>query len=246
MSAEWTFCWAVPKELELQVCWVWHQFENCIDWSNFSQAGQSQNWPSNLSCMFCAKNFLNCSGQNQSQSILARCFWQKRKWRCKIFLLGKLTTTIVLKFLIAILANHPKIQTRMKKEIDHVLREAEPRLEDRDMLPYVNTVSSARTRGTTLSGISTMRHITSKWLTHLKKNAIFKGRFACDGVKTKTKQQFAASICLTPLAVLLTCVVVFRRNCVFCRCSTSSSAMWPDRLSWDFTWRWRRENWEGT
>ncbi len=55
---------------------------------------------------------------------------------------GMVSSLLVLRTMIAILANHPEIQTRMQKEIDHVLGEAEPRLEDRDKLPYVNAVSS--------------------------------------------------------------------------------------------------------
>ncbi len=59
-----------------------------------------------------------------------------------VFAAGIVTTLVVLRSLIAILVNHPELQTRMQKEIDHVLGEAEPRLEDRDKLPYVNAVSS--------------------------------------------------------------------------------------------------------
>ncbi len=42
--------------------------------------------------------------------------------------------------LIAILANHPEIQTRMQREIDEKIGDAEPRLKDKDQLHYVNAV----------------------------------------------------------------------------------------------------------
>ena len=38
------------------------------------------------------------------------------------------------------MANHPEIQTRMQKEIDEKIGDVEPRLEDKDKLPYVNAV----------------------------------------------------------------------------------------------------------
>ncbi len=54
--------------------------------------------------------------------------------------LGLSSITEGLLSLIGILANHPEVQTRMQREIDHVLGEAEPRLEHRDKLHYVNAV----------------------------------------------------------------------------------------------------------
>ncbi len=42
--------------------------------------------------------------------------------------------------LIAIMANHPEIQTRMQREIDEKIGDAEPRLKDRAKMHYVNAV----------------------------------------------------------------------------------------------------------
>ncbi len=54
-----------------------------------------------------------------------------------------ITTSTSTRSVIAILANHLELQTRMQKEIDHVLGETEPRLQDKDQLHYVNAVHTA-------------------------------------------------------------------------------------------------------
>ncbi len=38
------------------------------------------------------------------------------------------------------MANHPEIQTRMQREIDEKIGEAEPRLKDKEEMPYTNAV----------------------------------------------------------------------------------------------------------
>ncbi len=60
---------------------------------------------------------------------------------CYLYHSGLNTTSNGLRALLAILANHPEIQTRMQKEIDEKIGEAEPRLQDRENMHYVNAVS---------------------------------------------------------------------------------------------------------
>ncbi len=60
---------------------------------------------------------------------------------CSIFLnLGIETTSSSLRALIAHVANHPELQTRMQQEIDEKIGEAEPRLKDKEKMHYVNAV----------------------------------------------------------------------------------------------------------
>ncbi len=61
---------------------------------------------------------------------------------CLSLNLGLPSTTNSARALIALLANHPEIQTRMQREIDEKIGEAEPRLKDKDQLPYTIAVRS--------------------------------------------------------------------------------------------------------
>ncbi len=58
--------------------------------------------------------------------------------------LGLISTSRSILALIAILANHPELQTRMQQEIDQVLGNAEPRLEDKEKLPCECGVLSSK------------------------------------------------------------------------------------------------------
>ncbi|XP_064113184.1 cytochrome P450 2L1-like isoform X1 [Macrobrachium nipponense] len=54
---------------------------------------------------------------------------------------GSETTSSTIRWLIALLATHPEIQTKMQKEIDEVVpRDTLPSLQDKDRLPYTEAV----------------------------------------------------------------------------------------------------------
>ena len=53
---------------------------------------------------------------------------------------GMVSTSASTRALIALLANHPEIQTRMQREIDEKIGEAEPRLKDKEEMPYTMAV----------------------------------------------------------------------------------------------------------
>ncbi len=146
---------------------------------------------------------------------------------------GLVTTIMVVKSLIAILANHPELQTRMQKEIDHVLGEAEPRLEDRDKLHYVNAVSKGKGPGPGWRGSLVLVPVAGDLLS---------------GKMQKTSLKSSAKFVWTHVLVFVTSVVVFKGTVLFpfCRFSMSSSVTCLHNRLCSLTRRWKRENWEAT